>query len=731
MRAAAFVVVLVALACDAAPRNYGRGCDVASRRSDRGGVACGRSTGFTTPVSYVPYFTFAPASGEGLPADVCTGAALTGTKGETITQNTAADGQSRPCMKGNWYTGIKNGDVVALTGAQPKLNYGINGTGAKGITGYDTRQRVNRYPNFETTGSYWGTSAQGHVGYVGTGAVVQVRGAGTDPSPSLPNDWLADDIFIAVLNSSGTIGGDFSFGTVTTPAGWTLLVGPTDNESANYGVITRIYYRRAVGGDTAPTFVTSGTNAYGTAIIAAYRGAIASGNPFEVVGTPNIQTASTTTTATGITTLSANARVVVVVGLNYHASLASPGTSAWTGSPAPTQRFYVATTTPGENAMVLADFLQAAAGATGNRSATILSTPSNAVMLALKSAGGATPAAPVLTRDVGMSPMGTVEAVRMVTPAASGSQFSMLYQAIPVWDPPPIKTSASYFVKGCIDGAADGGCVDIVQTSDPAAPVRADNGQPAIGLDGGIGAGVQGFCVGAWPQEYNKSWSCADTTYNAVTWTRAKMINVLESMVGPSGISIGAPSLQSGRSYSNTDVLIWQSDYQTCETLGPPIRGDATYPALTLAESYTADLTMTGNSRCMAMNAVTPEGEWADGTSLLELRTSANNTQHARIYSNKLRCSWVIGGVTSYVESAATVLNGVDQRLACLSSGTAISACVDGTCTASATALTLPTGASTLIIGGGYLLVQPTNRESNSSKNYNVIVDTTSTGCSP
>lgn len=56
MRFAA-LALLVAAACEAAPRVYDRSCDVASRRSDRGGVACG-SGPFVLAASYA-FGTFA------------------------------------------------------------------------------------------------------------------------------------------------------------------------------------------------------------------------------------------------------------------------------------------------------------------------------------------------------------------------------------------------------------------------------------------------------------------------------------------------------------------------------------------------------------------------------------------------------------------------------------------------------------------------------------------------
>ena len=228
------------------------------------------------------------------------------------------------------------------------------------------------------------------ITFVAAGTTAVASGSPTSPSPGLPAGWAVNDVFIAQVVSSGTFSSNFTFGTITTPATWTLLTGPSDNENANYGLVSRIYWHRAVVADVAPVFVTTGLTPYGWARMVAYRGAVATGSPFEATGTVAINTASTTSTASAVTTTTPGAQVVALNALGFSATgITTPGCSAYTGTPTPTWRVYA---TGGANdcgagivcnAGCFADFTSIAAGTTGARSATIASVPNNAVLLAL------------------------------------------------------------------------------------------------------------------------------------------------------------------------------------------------------------------------------------------------------------------------------------------------------------------------------------------------------------
>lgn len=83
----------------------------------------------------VPLFQFATASGTGM-GTACSGSAITGTKGETIT---VSRGSPRSCLKGGELTGIANGDMVILSSNQPAVQPGGDGTGALGVSVWESR----------------------------------------------------------------------------------------------------------------------------------------------------------------------------------------------------------------------------------------------------------------------------------------------------------------------------------------------------------------------------------------------------------------------------------------------------------------------------------------------------------------------------------------------------------------------------------------------------------------
>jgi hypothetical protein len=121
-----FVIAMIAASAVAQSRVYDRGCDFSSRRSSRGGVACARST---------PAFQFAPASGAGM-GTACSGSAITGSSGQPIT---VARSSGRSCLKGGELASIANGDMVILSSNQPAVQPGGDGTGALGVSVWESR----------------------------------------------------------------------------------------------------------------------------------------------------------------------------------------------------------------------------------------------------------------------------------------------------------------------------------------------------------------------------------------------------------------------------------------------------------------------------------------------------------------------------------------------------------------------------------------------------------------
>lgn len=114
------LLALVATVAEA-QRLPDRPCEIASRRSSRGGVSCG---------GYVyAQFEFAPANGAGM-GTACACTTPTGAKGETLTFTRASNAT---CTKGNVSSGIANGDLVVCSTDQPAVMPGGDGSGGLGL----------------------------------------------------------------------------------------------------------------------------------------------------------------------------------------------------------------------------------------------------------------------------------------------------------------------------------------------------------------------------------------------------------------------------------------------------------------------------------------------------------------------------------------------------------------------------------------------------------------------
>ena len=140
---------------------------------------------------------------------------------------------------------------------------------------------------------------------------------------------------------------------ITAPSGWTLIVNvenvPSDFRSA-------WYWKRATGEGSNYVFTSTGSIWLGGAI-AAYSGAIASGNPIDAFGSGNVGGSNTSAVATSITTTVANT-LVVFGSHQFHLppTLTPPAGMA--------ERLDA-------DLSYFADVSQAAAGATGSKTSTL------------------------------------------------------------------------------------------------------------------------------------------------------------------------------------------------------------------------------------------------------------------------------------------------------------------------------------------------------------------------
>jgi hypothetical protein len=136
--------------------------------------------------------------------------------------------------------------------------------------------------------------------FVASGTVGQNTGSGNPTAPGIPAGTLATHLLLCFVVSADNV--------TSTVAGFT-------NEptlSGNNGVNQRyaVFYKWAVGGDTAPAVTHASGNGCSAFIIGVAGAAPGSGSPFAVVGTPSLNASSLTCTASTITPAGTNDFVV-------------------------------------------------------------------------------------------------------------------------------------------------------------------------------------------------------------------------------------------------------------------------------------------------------------------------------------------------------------------------------------------------------------------------------------
>ncbi|MFZ3044157.1 MAG: MBG domain-containing protein [Minisyncoccia bacterium] len=186
---------------------------------------------------------------------------------------------------------------------------------------------------------------------------------GADVTVTLPAHQT-DDIMLMlgwVRDQNDTVG-------ITTASGWAQVgTGCTSACSASFsrGSTSRywLFWKRATSSsETNPVFNKSGTNGDTYAAVIVYSGAIASGDPFEVLGSAATGTTDPAT-ITGINTLSFDSLVVVPVGGedNNNASIITTGTN-----PSAYTEHYDEVNTGADGAVTFSEAVRTTAGATGN-----------------------------------------------------------------------------------------------------------------------------------------------------------------------------------------------------------------------------------------------------------------------------------------------------------------------------------------------------------------------------
>jgi hypothetical protein len=197
------------------------------------------------------------------------------------------------------------------------------------------------------------------ISFVAAGSTV----AGPNPTVPVPAGYAAGDLFILFVAA----------GIVTTPTGWTLLAGTT------LGTATQIYYKGANASESSVS--VSVANAATLSGMVAYRGV----NTFDVqMASFNTSASATSLATSSITTTQTNDYVI-----SYYAN--GTGVNTWGSAPASTTSRVSVNSTATIRGVLLVDEVQASAGATTARTATITSSSTlSAFSFAIKETTAAT-----------------------------------------------------------------------------------------------------------------------------------------------------------------------------------------------------------------------------------------------------------------------------------------------------------------------------------------------------
>lgn len=223
-------------------------------------------------------------------------------------------------------------------------------------------------------GTWGGSAAAAPPAWQASSAIATSTGA--DVTVTLPahaaNDILLLQVLVRDVND-----------TITWPAGWTQIATVDRGTTARYWWA---WSRAASAAEPNPLVNKNTTTGDTYAAVTTYRGAITTGDPWEVKGTPNASTARAHV-LNGITTLTAES--LIVASLCGENNSAANGTTFAATDPASlAQVLYVESGTGANGACTAGAGARTAAGATGNVTATWTATVvgSGGIVLALKPA---------------------------------------------------------------------------------------------------------------------------------------------------------------------------------------------------------------------------------------------------------------------------------------------------------------------------------------------------------
>jgi hypothetical protein len=278
-----------------------------------------------------------------------------GTSSSAVTNATTSSGE----FKGN----------QSSTTYDPPSNLNVS------TTYYWRIDEVNDTYSTTTKGDTWSFTTASAVKFVAAGAVASGTGAIT---PALPSGIATNDILLLSLET-----GNEAISISNQNGGtWTEV---TNSPQGTGGTRLTVFWSRYNGTQGNPTTSDSGNHQLGR--ITAFRGAAASGNPWNVTAGGVESTSDTSGAIPGTTTTVGNTLVVAIIATDLPDATGTANFSSWANGDltAVTERTDNTVTAGNGGGLGIATGLKATAGAYGNTTVTLANSAVKGMMsIALK-----------------------------------------------------------------------------------------------------------------------------------------------------------------------------------------------------------------------------------------------------------------------------------------------------------------------------------------------------------
>lgn len=269
--------------------------------------------------------------------------------------------------------------------------------------------------------------------------------------------------------------------------------------------------------------------------------------------------------------------------------------------------------------------------------------------------------APTITANAAVAPDGQTTAERVQIPATSGgAAYSFVY--------------------------ANAGCSGVATTKSLSCFVKGTSTSGTIDLAWGGGAG---------------GWDHNDCNYVSTSWTRCRL--PFANAGSASLFSFGNMTAQCGTNRSAADFYVWGCQCEDAASISPYMPTAVGSTATRAAESAPSVSVTSGAAMSLQATAVAPYSfAYNPGIApAASLSFDAANEVVVPVTGSKVRCDINIAGSHSYAMATRNLQDPAPEYAgSCSYASGSRTACLNDECRSTAGALTLPTGAATVWLGG-------------------------------